>query len=257
MALIKCRECGREISDKADSCPNCGNPVSNPRRYQQFYKPPELHNPEENYQQNRHNYQASYYQEPQRRNSSKISVLGVISILLSMISYTFSVMAIISAGNMTNNVKSQLANMIIPYNTAKETGKTAETYEEPEKIEKEPMTIEEVPIIEKEETSVDLSSQMEVTEYSMENAIGATYYIMIVKNNSSETVEIASNAIAKDSNGKTIGAASSEEPVVESGQEICLFHYFDNITDVSKFEYTLSVKKRNLLQACFFRLICR
>lgn len=24
MALIKCRECGKEISDKAESCPNCG-----------------------------------------------------------------------------------------------------------------------------------------------------------------------------------------------------------------------------------------
>ena len=27
MALIKCRECGKEISDKAKSCPNCGSPT--------------------------------------------------------------------------------------------------------------------------------------------------------------------------------------------------------------------------------------
>lgn len=27
MALIKCPECGREISDKAISCPGCGCPV--------------------------------------------------------------------------------------------------------------------------------------------------------------------------------------------------------------------------------------
>lgn len=27
MALIKCRECGKEISDKANTCPNCGCPV--------------------------------------------------------------------------------------------------------------------------------------------------------------------------------------------------------------------------------------
>jgi uncharacterized membrane protein HdeD (DUF308 family) len=27
MALIKCSECGKEISDKALACPNCGNPV--------------------------------------------------------------------------------------------------------------------------------------------------------------------------------------------------------------------------------------
>jgi len=28
MALIKCVECGKEISDQAVSCPSCGNPVS-------------------------------------------------------------------------------------------------------------------------------------------------------------------------------------------------------------------------------------
>ena len=28
MALIKCSECGKEISDKAESCPHCGNPIS-------------------------------------------------------------------------------------------------------------------------------------------------------------------------------------------------------------------------------------
>ena len=26
MALITCDECGKEYSDKADKCPNCGNP---------------------------------------------------------------------------------------------------------------------------------------------------------------------------------------------------------------------------------------
>jgi len=27
MALIECSECGKEVSSKADSCPNCGNPM--------------------------------------------------------------------------------------------------------------------------------------------------------------------------------------------------------------------------------------
>ena len=29
MALIKCSECGKEVSDKATSCPNCGVPIEN------------------------------------------------------------------------------------------------------------------------------------------------------------------------------------------------------------------------------------
>ena len=28
MALIKCSECGNEVSDKAASCPKCGNPIN-------------------------------------------------------------------------------------------------------------------------------------------------------------------------------------------------------------------------------------
>ncbi len=28
MALIECLECGKEISDKAESCPNCGAPTT-------------------------------------------------------------------------------------------------------------------------------------------------------------------------------------------------------------------------------------
>lgn len=28
MALIKCSECGKEVSDKATACPNCGCPIS-------------------------------------------------------------------------------------------------------------------------------------------------------------------------------------------------------------------------------------
>ena len=27
MALINCSECGKEVSDKAKSCPNCGSPI--------------------------------------------------------------------------------------------------------------------------------------------------------------------------------------------------------------------------------------
>ena len=28
MALIKCSECGKDVSDKASNCPNCGNPAN-------------------------------------------------------------------------------------------------------------------------------------------------------------------------------------------------------------------------------------
>ncbi len=37
MALIKCPECGKEISDKAEKCPNCGYPISNQSKAKDEY----------------------------------------------------------------------------------------------------------------------------------------------------------------------------------------------------------------------------
>jgi hypothetical protein len=28
MAIIKCKECGSEVSNKAENCPKCGNPIN-------------------------------------------------------------------------------------------------------------------------------------------------------------------------------------------------------------------------------------
>lgn len=39
MAITKCPECGKEVSDKAQSCPNCGYPISQNTTDQQEIKP--------------------------------------------------------------------------------------------------------------------------------------------------------------------------------------------------------------------------
>ena len=90
MALIKCRGCGRDISDKEEKCPNCGRPITNTKRYQQFYKPAELHPADDTPQEPKHNYQVSYYQEPPKRQKPKRgSALAVVSLMVSIISCTF------------------------------------------------------------------------------------------------------------------------------------------------------------------------
>ena len=35
MALIKCGECGKEFSDKANACPNCACPIENNKKYRE------------------------------------------------------------------------------------------------------------------------------------------------------------------------------------------------------------------------------
>ncbi len=32
MALVKCPDCGKELSDQAVSCPNCGRPITTPAK---------------------------------------------------------------------------------------------------------------------------------------------------------------------------------------------------------------------------------
>lgn len=39
MAMIQCPECGREISDKASTCPGCGAPVQKPGCTVRFERP--------------------------------------------------------------------------------------------------------------------------------------------------------------------------------------------------------------------------
>lgn len=38
MALIKCKECGKEISDKAKVCPHCGNPITTNKKKKKSYE---------------------------------------------------------------------------------------------------------------------------------------------------------------------------------------------------------------------------
>jgi len=43
MALIKCSECSKEVSDKANACPSCGNPIHNqPVNAEEGKKPVEI-----------------------------------------------------------------------------------------------------------------------------------------------------------------------------------------------------------------------
>lgn len=47
MAIIKCPECGREVSDKAVKCPECGTPLASkqPDEYDYFHMPPRTAKP--------------------------------------------------------------------------------------------------------------------------------------------------------------------------------------------------------------------
>tara|TARA_B100001105_G_C22192572_1_gene357605 strand:+ start:91 stop:672 length:582 start_codon:yes stop_codon:yes gene_type:complete len=42
MALVNCTECNKEVSDKAQSCPNCGNPMATGETQSDVVSPPSI-----------------------------------------------------------------------------------------------------------------------------------------------------------------------------------------------------------------------
>ncbi len=83
MAMIKCMECGKEISDRATSCPSCGCPVG--------FGNPTTNNAQ--YQQNNAFQQAPPMQpQPVRayiNKPAKNSGLGIAALILSILGVTF------------------------------------------------------------------------------------------------------------------------------------------------------------------------
>ena len=90
----------------------------------------------------------------------------------------------------------------------------------------------------------NLSELVTVTEeYFYVDSIGQGEYVVIVKNNSSKTVNATVNAIAKDASGQTIGASSATLSTIASGAEACIRNLFQGVSEAVDFECTLSVEE--------------
>ena len=80
----------------------------------------------------------------------------------------------------------------------------------------------------------------EKREYIYEDSLGSTLYFVIIKNNSDAVAEINGNALAKDADGNTIGAADSSIDVLGPGEESGCYFYFNDVSDVNSVECTYS-----------------
>lgn len=87
----------------------------------------------------------------------------------------------------------------------------------------------------------DYLKQLEIKEYSYLSSGEYTYYFMVVKNNSDETLKLEANITAKDDSGNLIGAKSASQEAVEAGYSVCMYTTFDEGIP-SSFEYSMSAK---------------
>ena len=98
------------------------------------------------------------------------------------------------------------------------------------------------PIVEEKKLSDD---DFSVKGYWYEDSIGDSCYYAIVTNNSTETVEMVINAVAKDSNGNLIGADDGTIDVLGSGETSICELFFDSVSDIADIEYSLSYSTEN------------
>lgn len=115
MALIKCPDCGNEVSDKADSCPKCGYPIRRELSYEETGEASELFKQEMPYQRNQ-DIKDAVFLESQGKPKTKmrfglgalIAFIGIIvcikydygivpylGILFAIMSIVFAILALI------------------------------------------------------------------------------------------------------------------------------------------------------------------
>lgn len=110
--------------------------------------------------------------------------------------------------------------------------------------------IESKPVEKDHEQAKDSEIKAEVTdEYYYIDSIGSAHYFLIVKNMSSETIEVDINATAKDADGNLIGASQVSEEAIPSGYEMCIRCYFRDAKNAVNFDYTLDAKKDRYYEA--------
>ena len=122
MALIKCKECGKEISDKADHCPHCGykNPVEQQiTEVRQNAFPPEQSANQQQYQNQQYQNQQNYNNgNAETGNNAKNGVFGILGFVLSIVSLflalwgtvaitalIFSIIGVVSNSQSKNKMK--------------------------------------------------------------------------------------------------------------------------------------------------------
>lgn len=102
-----------------------------------------------------------------------------------------------------------------------------------------------------EEPKKDLADMMQTDFYTCNVDDSFYYTVLVVKNNSDETVHLDANFTAKDGSGNNVGAVSDDEPAIAPGQTGCIWCTVDYSTDIESFDYTLTVDKETSVKSIY------
>jgi len=87
-----------------------------------------------------------------------------------------------------------------------------------------------------------------IKEYSYECSY-ATFHIFVIKNTSNETITVASNSTAFDSNGVAIGADGATLDVLGAGCTSMMYEYHKGVSGVASYETTITASEEELFDS--------
>ena len=91
--------------------------------------------------------------------------------------------------------------------------------------------------------AADYAAQLDKEEYTYDDGYGSTYHFIVLKNNSDQTLTIATNSVAYNGSGDKIGADSGHLDALGPQSEQLVIESFDNVSDVDHFDTTISASK--------------
>lgn len=91
--------------------------------------------------------------------------------------------------------------------------------------------------------AADYTAQLDKEEYTYDDGYGSTYHFIVLKNNSDQTLTIATNSVAYNESGDKIGADSGHLDALGPQSEQLVIESFDNVSDVDHFDTTISASK--------------
>ena len=89
----------------------------------------------------------------------------------------------------------------------------------------------------------DYAAQLEKEEYIYESDSDMAFHFIVLKNNSDQTLTIATNSIAYNESGDKIGAGSGHLEALGPQMEQLVIESLDNVSDVDHFDTTISASK--------------
>lgn len=91
--------------------------------------------------------------------------------------------------------------------------------------------------------AADYAAQLDKEEYTYDDGYGSTYHFIVLKNNSDQTLTIATNSVAYNGSGDKIGAGSGHLDALGPQSKQLVIESFDNVSDVDHFDTTISASK--------------